>query len=265
MPLSTEQIASNMDGRLHKTAAGRREAQLPSPCIQNHAAFLAPGEGRLDFLWLGGSLESKADISIFRASLGAKSTWTPAQQLSDDPHRSEQNPLQFNVFDGLRLILNTVQPGGNQDACVVRLRAEGAEPQAGHRWNGSHDTVALAISHDDGRHWREIEVPESVGCVHMTLVSLGSRCLAAFFRRRQADFIYRSESTDNGGWTFPSRIVVDDNPGTRLSNDSLDGHNFELSYPSLIQGENGTLDLACTFYRRAIRHLGLAPEILEAE
>ena len=367
-----------MDGRLRKTAAGRWEALLPSPCVQNHAAFLAPGKGSLKCLWFGGSLEGKADISIYRASLGEDDTWTQVQQLSNDSQRSEQNPLQFNAPDGRRLILHTAQPGGNQDACVVRIRAEGAAvrdlplppgtfirspihvrgdgawllplfrcvTQAGYRWNGSHDTAALAISQDGGQHWRQIEVPESVGCVHMTLVSLGELRLAAFFRRRQADFVYRSESADGGeswsvplatdvpnnnssisvialhdgrlamacnpvnaamhtdrrvslydelgedsrpaasggcepvwgvpraplsicvsadeGLTFPRRIVVDDSPGTCLSNDSLDGRNFELSYPSLIQGEDGTLDLAYTFYRRAIKHLRLAPEILEA-
>ena len=43
-----------------------------------------------------------ADIAIYRASLGEKDIWSPAQQLSEDPYRSEQNPLQLLAPDGRR-------------------------------------------------------------------------------------------------------------------------------------------------------------------
>jgi predicted neuraminidase len=67
--------------------------------------------------------------------------------------------------------------------------------------------------------------------------------------------------SSDGGVSFPERIVVEDSPGTCLSNDSLDGRNLELSYPSLSQAPDGSLDLAYTLYRRAIRHVRLpAPE-----
>jgi predicted neuraminidase len=380
VPLSPTEIASRMTGRLSRDG-GRSEALLPSPVVQNHAAFLSRRpDGTLDCLWFGGSLEGKADISIWRSSLrpGADA-WSAAEQISDDPERSEQNPVQFLAPDGRVLILHTAQPkGGRQDECAVRMRQEGGAPHdlplppgtfirapvhvrpdgawllplfhcvqtPGAQWTGRHDFASVAISADAGATWRRVDVPGSVGCVHMSIVDLGApdgQNLAAFFRRRQADFVHRTESRDGGeSWTvpqptdvpnnnssiavirladgrlamacnpvnasmspdrreslydelgddsrpqaqggctpiwgvprgplslclssdggvsFPERIVVEDSPGTCLSNDSLDGRNLELSYPSLSQAPDGSLDLAYTLYRRAIRHVRLpAPE-----
>ncbi len=373
-----DEIAAGMDGRLRQTSPGRWEALLPSPCVQNHAAFLAHRSGALDCLWFAGSLEGKSDISVHRSTL-ASDVWHQTERMSDDPDRSEQNPVQFISPDGRVLILHTAQPGGNQDTCVVRLREAGGEAhdlplpagtfirapiqvrddgawllplfrcvsRPGQRWTGSHDTAALAISADAGVSWRQVEVPGSIGCVHMTLVPLGPNQLAAFYRRRQSDFVYRSESidggeswsapeptdvpnnnssisvirltdgrvamacnpvnaamhtdrreslydelgddarpqatggcnpiwgvprapmslcfSDDGGRTFPRRVVVEDGPGTCLTNNSLDGHNKEMSYPSLLEGPDGMLDLAYTYHRRAIKHVRLALEWLESQ
>lgn len=379
-PMTPDQIAASMDGRLRDTAPGRSEALLPAQTIQNHAAFFSRASDGLHCLWFGGSLEGKADICIWRSTLGPDG-WSAAQQLTDDPARSEQNPVQFDAPDGRRLILHTAQPGGNQDDCVVRMRSEGEPPvdlplargtfirgavtvrgdgawllplfrcvsRPGERWTGSHDTAALAISPDAGQSWRAVEVPGSIGCVHMTLVPLGPDHYAAFYRRRQADFVHRSESrdggetwsvpvatdvpnnnssigvialrdgriamicnpanaamhpgarreglydelgeddarpqaqggcnpiwgvprapvalclSDDGGLTFARRIVVEDGPGTCLTNNSIDGQNHEMSYPAISEGEDGTLDLAYTYHRRAIKHVRLTRNWLETQ
>jgi len=362
-----------MDGRMRQVADGRWEALLPSPCVQNHAAFLARGTDSLACLWFGGSLEGKSDISIYRSQLGGEE-WGAPEKLTDDPDLSEQNPVQFDAPDGRRLVFNTAQPGGDQDACVVRMRMAGSlptdlplpagtfirgpihlrddgtwllplfrcKPQPGHRWTGSHDTAALAVSEDSGKTWRMVEVPGSTGCVHMTLVDLESGQLVAYYRRRQADFVHLSKSSDggeswsvpeptdvpnnnssiavvrlrdgqiamacnpvnaamhsdrrqslydelghdsrpnavggcrpvwgvpraplticlstDGGSRFPRRVVVEDGPGTCLTNNSVDGRNLEMSYPSLAEQEDGTVDLAYTYFRRTIKHVRLASE-----
>lgn len=378
--MTPDEIAAGMDGILRPGGDGRLQALLPASCIQNHAAFLNIGTSGLQCLWFGGSLEGKSDISIWRSSLGPKG-WGEAERLTNDPDRSEQNPVLFDTPDGRHLLFHTAQPGGNQDACVVQMREVGQTPvglglpsgtfirapvsvrsdgawllplfrcvsRPGERWTGSHDTAALAISHDNGATWREVDVPESIGSVHMTLVSLGGNRFAAFYRRRQADFVFRSESDDGGeSWTppqptdvpnnnssisvirlqdgriamacnpvnaamhpdarraslydelgegdhrpnakggcnpiwgvprapmtlalsddegrsFTRRIVVEDGPGTCLSNNSVDGNNKEMSYPSLVQQKDGALDLAYTYHRRAIKHVRLSPEWLEAQ
>ena len=219
----------------------------------------------------------------------------------------------------------------------------------GQQWTGSHDTAALAISADQGATWREVEVLGSIGCLHMTLVPLGPDHYAAFFRRRQADFVYRTESTDggeswseptatdvpnnnssicvirladeriamvcnpanaamypaarreglydelgedddrpqasggcnpiwgvprapvalcfssDGGHIFPRRMVIEDGPGTCLTNNSIDGQNHEMSYPSLSEGPDGALDVAYTYYRNAIKHVRLTRDWQEAQ
>jgi predicted neuraminidase len=375
--LSPDEIAARMDGRLRPADDGRLAALLPSPSVQNHAAFLSWRRGSLDCLWFGGSLEGKSDIAIQRATLGDHG-WGAVEQLTDDPDLSEQNPVQLVTPRGA-LLFHTAQPGGDQDACVIRMRKAGAAPtdlalprgtfirgpihvrsdgawllplfrcvsRPGQRWTGSHDTAALGISSDGGASWRQIDVPLSIGCVHMALVPAGGDRFLAFFRRRQADLVHRSESVDGGeswsmpaptdlpsnnssisairlgdgriavacnpvnaamhadrraslydelgddprpnatggcspiwgvarapmaicvsgddGLTFPRRRVVDDGPGTCLSNDSLDGRNRELSYPSLLERGDGTLDLAYTYHRRAIKHVRLSLDWLDGQ
>ena len=62
----------------------------------------------------------------------------------------------------------------------------------------SGDPTALQISDDEGRTWRQVDMPGSRGRVHANVVELENGHLAAFMRSREADFIYRSESSDWG-------------------------------------------------------------------
>jgi predicted neuraminidase len=219
----------------------------------------------------------------------------------------------------------------------------------GQKWNGSHDRSAVGVSEDGGRTWRLEDLDQSIGCVHMSPVPIGDGRFAAVFRRRQADFVHRTESadggrtwsvpeatdvpnnnssiaairltdgrvamicnpvnaelsgdrraslydelgedddrpdanpeggcvpiwgvprspvsvciSDDGGKTFPQRIIVEDGPGTCLSNNSTDGRNKEMSYPWLLEGPDGSLHIGYTYYRRAIKYVRLAPGWAEA-
>lgn len=382
--MTPEEIASRMDGALGARPDGQW-AILPAETVQNHAAFLARlPDGSLACAWFGGTLEGKSDISAYACLLeeGAD-RWGAAARLTEDPDRSEQNPVIFAAPDGGLWLFNTAQPAGNQDESRVYLRplrregdrlASGAardtglppgtfirarpfvrddgawvlplfrcNPRPGIRWTGAFDTAAIGISRDGGQTWQVEEVPDSPGAVHMTPVSLGGEEMAAFYRRRQSDFVHRSESHDggrswsapaptdvpnnnssigvaalpegvlamvcnptsaaqsgarraslydeleeqddrpeavegcqpiwgveraplalclsaDGGRTFPVRYVVEGSEGTCLSNNSLDGKNKELSYPVILPCADGGLDIAYTLYRRAIRHVRLAPE-----
>lgn len=234
----------------------------------------------------------------------------------------------------------------------LRIRDDGAwllpifrcVQRPGQKWNGSHDTAALGISTDNGATWQLQELQKSTGCVHMSPVAVTNGHYAAFFRRRQADFVYRTESADGGrswskpqptdvpnnnssiavirlgdgrlamicnpvnaaqssdrraslydelgeeddrpdadpsggcvpvwgvprapvsiclsnddGRSFSTRILIEDGPGTCLSNDSTDGRNLEMSYPWLLEAPDGTLHASYTYHRRAIKYVRLAP------
>jgi len=387
--MSPDEIEKRMDGVLAEGGDGRLEAYLPSPMVQNHAAFIERmDDGTLACLWFGGSLEGKSDISIHSSVLAPGATsWGEAVQLSNDPDRSEQNPVLWRNGRDEWQLFHTAQPSGNQDECLLRARTisldgalKGGQPRdidlplgsfirgrfvrradgawmmpifrcisrPGQRWNGSHDTAAVGVSHDEGQTWSMHEVPGSIGSVHMTIVPLDGDHMVAFYRRRQSDFVHRSESHDggnnwsapaptdvpnnnssinvirlhdgrlamlcnptsaatsadrrvslydeieegddrpdasggcspiwgvprapmtlcissDGGRTWPISRIVDDSPGTCLSNNSIDGRNKELSYPYLLEGEGGELHLAYTYFRRAIKYVRLPAGWIDGE
>ncbi len=364
------------------------ESLLPSPMVQNHAAFLHRLEdGSLVCAWFGGTLEGKSDISIFASVLApGAAQWGEPQRLSFDAEHSEQNPVLFTAPDGRLWLFHTSQPSGNQDECRIRMAAierDAADPtrlaasegryldlprgcfiraplvirddgawllpifrciqRPGQKWNGSHDNAAVGVSIDGGRSWQLADLNGSIGCVHMSPVRVGDTGYAAFFRRRQADQVYRVESVDGGRtWSLPAptdvpnnnssitavrlrdgRLAMICNPvnaalsadrraslydelgdddgrpdadpsgaacrsgacrgaGERLPvgrrrpdlprsyrdrgrtgdlpfQQSTDGHNKEMSYPWLLEGDDGSLHVAYTYHRRAIKYVRLPP------
>lgn len=377
--LSRAEIEAAMDGRLHSDGSGRVDAFLPSPVVQNHAANLhVLPDGRLACVWFGGTMEGMGDISIYMSVLD-RGQWGAARRLSDDPARSEQNPVLFNAPDGSVWLFHTSQPGGRQDLCeiVARVSSDGGEtfgparrigefrgvfvrqplhlgpgaewllpgfrcvtPAAG-RWTGDIDTAVMLVSRDQGASWSATEVPDSLGAVHMNPVLPKGGVMPAFYRDRYAQSVRRSLSTDGGltwaaptptelpnnnssvqatrladgriaivmnpinaaqsdarraslydeiegdaqeeetvsggpkaiwgvprapltlaisaddGQTFPVRVDLDQGTGHALSNNSAEGVNRELSYPSILAGADGRLHVAYTYHRRAIRYVSL--------
>ena len=238
--------------RPHAIEADRIEAMLPSPCVQNHAANLCwLPDGSLACVWFGGTMEGMGDISVWMSRLrpGAN-RWTPAERLSDRVDRSEQNPVLFVAPDGVVWLFHTSQPGGRQDECEVHYRRsrDGGEtfgetrrlgdfrgvfvrqppclgpkgewllpgfrcvtPPQG-RWTGSLDTAVMLVSRDAGETWSAIEVPDSLGAVHLNPVPAQNGVMPAFYRNRFAQFVRRSLSFDGGlSWTKPTDTDVPNN------------------------------------------------------
>jgi predicted neuraminidase len=378
--LRPEEIAAAMDGvlRPHETEPDRTEAFLPSPCVQNHAANLAfLADGSLACVWFGGTMEGMGDISIWMSTMpaGAK-RWGQAIRLTDDPERSEQNPILFTAPDGTVRLFHTSQPGGQQDLCEIRMRRSsdggasfgpserlgdflgvfvrqplqiGPEGEwllpayrcvalPGERWTGAKDRAVMLVSADRGATWRTHEVPDSLGAVHMSPVKAGAGPMIAFYRNRFATSVLRSLSQDGGltwskpeptqlpsnnssiqairrrggriamvlnpvnaamsserraslydeiegsgpsgaggavwgvpraplslvhstddGASFPERRDLETGNGYCLTNNSVDGLNREYSYPSILEGPDGTLHIAYTYHRRAIKYVRLGP------
>src|SRR3712207_656007 len=89
------------DGRL-RTEGDLPYAYLPAPTVQSHAANLMTlPDGRLGCVWFGGTQEGVPDISVgFSTPAPGAEAWSAPRQLSDDPARSEQNPILFPTPDG---------------------------------------------------------------------------------------------------------------------------------------------------------------------
>jgi predicted neuraminidase len=227
-------------------------AMLPSECPQNHAANILPlPDGSLMCVWFGGTQEGIADISVWGSRLVAGGDrWSDAVKLSCDPERSEQNPVLFLAPDNVLWLMWTAQISGNQDTAIVRYRQSQdmgktwgniatlldkpgtfirqpvtvlnngnwllpvfyCRTQPGEKWVGNDDISAVKISADNGKSWRDVEVPESLGCVHMNITPLADGTLVALFRSRWADNIYLSRSDDSGeSWSVPEPTSLPNN------------------------------------------------------
>ncbi len=247
-------VTVNRDGMLRPQPQDARvtTAMLPSSCPQNHAANILPlPNGDLLCVWFGGTQEGIADISVWSSRLASGAQqWSDAVKLSDDPSRSEQNPVLFLAPDNVLWLLWTAQISGNQDTAIVRYRQSAdfgaswgeigtlldqpgtfirqpitvldngnwllpvfyCRTQPGEKWVGNDDISAVKISADQGKSWRDVVVPESLGCVHMNITALASGTLVALFRSRWADNIYYSQSTDGGeSWSVPEPTVLPNN------------------------------------------------------
>lgn len=66
------------------------------------------------------------------------------------------------------------------------------------------------------------------------------------------------------GLTWSDPLEVEGGDGYCLSNDSRTGRNRELSYPSVTQAPDGSLHLAYTRFRKAIKHVLITPDQLDA-
>jgi predicted neuraminidase len=230
--------------RPHAVEADRIEAMLPSPMVQNHAANLCfLPDGALACVWFGGTMEGMSDISVYISRLepGAD-RWSAAEKLTDAVDRSEQNPVLFVAPDGVVWLIHTSQPGGRQDLCEIRYRQSmdggrsfGASQRLGDftgvfvrqpvqigpkgewllpgfrcvtpdegKWTGGLDTAVMLVSRDQGGTWQAVEVPDSLGAVHMNPVPGQGGVMPAFYRHRFAEAVQRSLSRDGGlTWEAP--------------------------------------------------------------
>ena len=67
----------------------------------------------------------------------------------------------------------------------------------------------------------------------------------------------------DGGRTWPAMRDLETGDGYCMTNNSKDGLNRELSYPTITQTPDGMLQVAFTFYRRAIKYVRVAPDWVE--
>ena len=95
--------------------------------------------------------------------------------------------------------------------------------------NGSDITV-VQISDDEGKTWRETEIPNSAGRVHANLIETAPGKLTALFRSRFADYIYIAYSEDYGDtWTSPVPTCLPNN-NSSISSMKLQSGSLAIIY-----------------------------------
>ena len=185
-------------------------AMLPCACPQNHAAnLLQLKDGSLMCVWFGGSQEGKADISIWGSRLATDSDrWSEAVKLSDDPDRSEQNPVLFQAPDQVVWLLWTAQYAGNQDTAIVRYRQ----------------------SHDGGQSWGPIDTlldqPGTFIRQPISVMPDGSWLLPVFYCRTEPGEKWVGNNDVQGeSWSAPAPTTLPNNnssiQATTLDNGEL--------------------------------------------
>ena len=321
--------------RIAYTDAERREAFLPTPCVQNHAANLhVLPNGDLLCVWFGGTQEGIPDVSVYLSRLPAGGTeWQPALKLSEDPTRSEQNPVLFTTPAGALWLIYTAQLSGHQNTAIVRRRIstdgghnwgpietlfdqagtfvrqpivvlpDGAwacpvflcRTQPGERWVGNDDISAIMLSADQGRTWsapQPTALPNNNSSIqfvalrngHLALVyndsdashSTGRRtslyddiedaedhgelrdqsastCGTAFWGAPRAPLSLAI--SEDGGQTWRRRRNLEIGDGYCMTNNSAEQRNREYSYPSIVQGVDGALHIAFTYFRQRIKYV----------
>ncbi len=255
--MTPQQIEASMDGQVRPVAQGRAEGLLPSPMIQNHAAFLLLlPDGALLCAWFGGTLEGKSDIAIHASVLPAGGdVWGPVRKLSDDPDHSEQNPVVFQAPDGGMWLLHTSQPSGNQDECRIRMApltrdAEGVTAGEGRYLdlprgcfvrgniqvrNGQWHLPIFRCVQRPGQRWNGGHDDAAVGIsddggqtwrLEPVPDSIGAVHMSpvgdvAFYRRRQADHVFHSRYAD--GWGAPVATDLPNNNSSIAATRIADG------------------------------------------
>ncbi|MBA1392332.1 glycosyl hydrolase [Lactobacillus sp. XV13L] len=196
------------------TAKFERTMLLPDSGIQSHASnLLMLANGDTLCTWFSGTEEGKDDITIFLARMkNGESKWSKPVPMSNNPGRSDQNPVLFKTPKGDIWLLYTSQEGGNQDTAIVqyRISRDGGQTWSnqsnlfpgetglfirhplvvtdkgewllplyhcvvkndGKAWDGSYDYSCVRVTNDEGQTWTEHEIPASRGCVQMSIVKL---------------------------------------------------------------------------------------------
>ncbi|MBW5447051.1 exo-alpha-sialidase [Cohnella sp. CFH 77786] len=170
-------------GLLLPSGKGTAEALLPTPHIVNHApSMIELQNGDLLMVWFAGDTEEgRSDIRIVMSRLPKGGLrWSDPVPISDDPVRSEQNPVLFQMKDGRLLLLHTAQapredkkerynPATNVDAATRQETSE----------------IRSRVSEDNGHTWGPTQVFSGTP---------GSFCRAPI------------EVLSNGDWIFPMWI-----------------------------------------------------------
>jgi predicted neuraminidase len=243
---------------------GASSAMIPTLYLSSHASkMILLRNGDLFCTWFSGSNEGDSNVGIVAARLKkGEKTWSPTILIDRNPAKSFQNPVPYETRNGEIWIFHTAQSAGKGQAdsqvlktiskdggktwsapVVIFSKAgsytrqplvEGISGElllplfystsAGITDGAQNNYSAVEVSTNGGKTWKEFEVPDSKGMVHMDIVKLAPKSYVAFYRSRFADFIYRSTSTDGFHWTAPKATPLPNNNASIQAIKLANGH-----------------------------------------
>jgi len=243
-PDSGPAVDPRFDGRL-RPAADSSAALLPTlhPGDSHAATLVETPAGDLLCAWFNGPGEGEPETNVVLSRLPAgSSTWSVPVPMSSDPERSEQNPLLFVLPSGDVWLLHTSnEPHDQSSSRVVRRVSR----DGGLSWGPSDvlfdrlgsfirnpivvlsngdwllpayhcdkdgETTVVQLSTDQGASWTQVDLPDALGQVQLSIVEVAPGELLGYFRSRAADRIHRSVSKDGGRtWSAPERTALPNN------------------------------------------------------
>ncbi|MBM7415763.1 MULTISPECIES: exo-alpha-sialidase [Nocardiaceae] len=201
-------------------------------------------DGSLACVWFAGTQEGVPDISVWFSRRDGDEWSQPIRLSDDGTRSEQNPVLNVRESGEIWLlwtsqhagnqdtarVLRRISPDGGRtwgetDVLIPETEAGGVfvrQPMVtlpsgrillpvfhcvrieGRKWVGDRDYSGVMVSDDDGVTWREVVVPDSIGCVHMNIGRLSDGQLVALYRSRWADHVYRSVSDDDGDtWSAP--------------------------------------------------------------
>ena len=260
--LSVEQLADGRvrPGASHNET----EAYLPMIFPSSHAPnLLALPDGSLLCVWFSGTWEGASNVAIVMSQLkNGSHSWARPVVIDHQIGYSYQNPVIFRAPSGRLWLFHTRQLAGqgqaNSEALSLTSDDEGKSwsapkilfPLPGSfirqplvvfgedQWllpmyytpsvfitaGAEKNYSAVRISNDQGKTWKECDIPDSFGLVQPNVIKLAEDNFIVFFRSRYADWIYKSTSTDGCDWKSPEPTHLPNNNSSMQATLLQDGH-----------------------------------------
>ncbi len=211
--LDIRRLVSN--GQLFRpdTDLDRIEAYLPPMGRENHGSnLLELPNGDLLCVWFGGDKEGAQNVSIALSRLTPGAAhWSEPVFVSDDPTRSDQNPVLFVTPEGKLWLLYASQQSQGHGPSGWEDKINKGEVQGIH-WMQWTSVIRRRVSEDNGHTWGPMETlfeqPGSFCRNRMEILSNGHWLFPMYYSRRDGDGVYGNDvsvvqlSADNGqSWT----------------------------------------------------------------